>query len=64
MAAAGAAGTTTTVAGPLAWAQGPPPPRADPDSAATEPPTRPELEQLRGEADLFRANSAGPGFLW
>jgi peptidoglycan hydrolase-like protein with peptidoglycan-binding domain len=61
-AAVGAAGMTTAT-GSLAWAVGATPARTDPDSAASAPPTRPELEQLRGEENLFRANSAGRGFL-
>jgi peptidoglycan hydrolase-like protein with peptidoglycan-binding domain len=60
-ATAGAAGVTTVVGTPALAEKQPFP--APPDSAAGTPPTRPEVEQLRGEEKLFRANSFGPGFL-
>jgi peptidoglycan hydrolase-like protein with peptidoglycan-binding domain len=59
-AAAGAAVGMTTATGHAAAEEDLP---APPDSAAKPPPTRPELEQLRGDADLFTASPAGPGFL-
>ncbi|TCO62899.1 putative peptidoglycan binding protein [Actinocrispum wychmicini] len=60
-ATAGAAGISTVIGTPAA---------ADvnllaapPDSAAGVPPTKPELEQIRGEAHQFTANFVGQGFL-
>jgi peptidoglycan hydrolase-like protein with peptidoglycan-binding domain len=61
-ASAGAAGMTTVIAAPALAA---PPDQLEPppDSAAGVPQPKPELDQLRGEAPLFRANSVGPGFI-
>ena len=60
-AAAGAAGMTT-VAGAIASARAGPP-DAGADSAAIEPSTRAEFEQVRGARRPFRANFVGPGFM-
>jgi len=61
-AAAGTAvGITATTGTAVAAAQGPF--RPPPDAASKPPPTKPEPEQLRGDADLFTANSVGRGFL-
>ncbi|HEU5110149.1 MAG TPA: glycoside hydrolase domain-containing protein, partial [Micromonosporaceae bacterium] len=61
-ASAGAAGVTTVLAAP-AVAAPPDQIKPPPDSAAGVPQPRPELERLRGEERLFRANSVGPGFI-
>lgn len=60
-ATAGTAGVSAMVGSPALAEQQPF--AGPPDSAIGTPPTRSEVEQLRGDVDRFRANSVGLGFI-